>query len=49
MNPTMTLHVRTIGEDDNKVVVPPDSVIAWGEYIYTVAGWTKNNVLRYGW
>ena len=42
----MSLYVRTVGEEDNKAVVAPDSVLAWGEYIYTVAGWTKEDVLR---
>jgi len=49
VNPTMTLYVRSMGGDDNKAVVPPESVIAWGEYIYTVAGWTKSDVLSVTW
>ena len=46
VNPTMTLFVRTVGEDLNKPVAPPVEVSAWGEYIYTVADWTGPDVLR---
>ena len=46
VNPTMTLFVRTIGEDVNKPVTPPAEVSAWGEYIYTVADWTGPDALR---
>ena len=49
VNPSMTLFVRNIIEDDNKKVVPPESVVNWGEYIYTVADWTRADVLSVTW
>merc|ERR1711892_1085506 len=49
VNPTMTLFVRTVGEDLNKPVAPPVEVSAWGEYIYTVADWTGPDVLSLTW
>ena len=50
VNPSMTLFVRNImEEDDNKEVVPPESVVGWGEYIYTVADWTMADVLSVTW
>jgi dipeptidyl-peptidase-4 len=49
VNPTMSLYVRTVEEDLNKAVMPPGPVLAWGEYIYTVAGWTKEDVLSVTW
>jgi len=49
VNPTMTLFVRNIAEDLNKPVEPPAEVTGWGEYIYTVADWTQNDVLSLTW
>ena len=48
-NPTVSLHVRNLEEAKNKVVVAPAEVEAWGEFIYTVAGWTDDDVLSVTW
>jgi len=45
-NPTLQLFVSGFSDDMNKPVNPPQEVLAWGEYIYTVADWTGEETLR---
>merc|ERR1719187_2165484 len=37
------------GGGENLPVEPPQEVLAWGQYIYTVASWTKDGVLSVTW
>jgi dipeptidyl-peptidase-4 len=53
-NPTVSLWVRCVAplqcnDDGNKLVIPPAEVSIWGEYIYTVAEWTSDDVLSVTW
>ena len=45
-NPTVKLFVRQFIEAENKEVVPPNEVTAWGEYIYDKIYWIDDNFLR---
>jgi len=47
-NPTVKLVVRNVEEDQNKDVVPPQEVLAWGEYIYSDVTW-RNSTLSVTW
>jgi len=53
-NPTVSLWVRCVAplqcnDGGNKLVVAPPEVTIWGEYIYTVAEWTSDDVLSVTW
>ena len=45
-NPTVKLFVRQFIEAENKEVVPPTEVTAWGEYIYDKIYWIDDSFLR---
>jgi len=48
-NPTVQLFVSGFSEASKKPVNPPEEVLAWGEYIYTVADWTSEKTLSVTW
>jgi Dipeptidyl peptidase IV (DPP IV) N-terminal region len=47
INPSIKIFVRDVADPTNKEVVPPEEVIAWGEYIFAVITWVDLETVRY--
>jgi hypothetical protein len=46
INPSIKIFVRDLSETENKEVIPPSDVLAWGEYIFAVITWVDLKTIR---
>jgi len=46
VNPTIKVFMRDLTDNVNKEVEPPQEVINWGEYIFTVLTWVDLQTVR---